>query len=42
MALGIKPGDQDSAAKSLTVLKSELEVEKVARERAQAEVEKLT
>jgi chromosome segregation ATPase len=39
--LSVKPRDQDSAAKSLTALKSELEEEKAAREKAQVEVETL-
>jgi chromosome segregation ATPase len=40
--LGIKPRDQDLAAKSLATLKNELAEEKVAREKAQTDVETLT
>jgi chromosome segregation ATPase len=39
--LSVEPRDQDSAAKSLTTLKSELEEEKAAQEKAQVEVETL-
>jgi chromosome segregation ATPase len=39
--LSVEPRDQDSAAKSLTALKSELEEEKAAQEKAQVEVEAL-
>jgi chromosome segregation ATPase len=41
MALGIEPGEQDSADKSLAALKSELVEEKAARAKAQTEVETL-
>jgi hypothetical protein len=41
MALGIEPGEQDSADKSLAALKSELVEEKAARVKAQTEVETL-
>jgi chromosome segregation ATPase len=39
--LGVKPGDQDSATRSLTALKTELAEEKAAREKAQAKTETL-
>jgi chromosome segregation ATPase len=39
--LDIKPGDQDSAANSITTLKNELEKEKQAREKAQMDAETL-
>jgi chromosome segregation ATPase len=42
LALGVEPGDQDSAVKSLAALKAELAQEKAAREKAQAENETLT
>jgi chromosome segregation ATPase len=42
MALGIVPGDLDSAAKAFTDLKVELVKEKAARVMAQAEVDTLT
>jgi chromosome segregation ATPase len=42
MALGIVPGDLDSAAKAFADLKVELEKEKATREMAQAEVDTLT
>jgi peptidoglycan hydrolase CwlO-like protein len=42
VALGIEPGDQDSAAKSITTLKNELAEEKLAREKAQADADTLS
>jgi hypothetical protein len=42
VALGVKPGDQDLAAKSLTALKSKLAEEKLAREKAQTDAETLS
>jgi hypothetical protein len=39
--LDIKPGDQDSAANSITTLKNELDNEKQAREKAQMDAETL-
>jgi chromosome segregation ATPase len=42
LALGVEPGDQDSAVKSLAALKAELAQEKAARGKAQAENETLT
>jgi chromosome segregation ATPase len=39
VALGIESGDQDSTAKSLVALKNELAEEKLAREKAQTNVE---
>jgi uncharacterized coiled-coil protein SlyX len=42
MALGIVPGDLDSAAKAFADLKAELEKEKAAQEMAQTEVDTLT
>jgi chromosome segregation ATPase len=41
MALGVEPGDQNLATKSLAALKAELVEEKAGREKAQAEVETL-
>jgi chromosome segregation ATPase len=41
LALGIKPSDQDSAARSLTALKTEMAEEKATWEKAQAENETL-
>jgi hypothetical protein len=41
MAPGVERGDQDSAAKSLVALKSELVAEKAAQEKAQSEAESL-
>jgi hypothetical protein len=38
-ALNIEPGDQDSAAKSLTTLKNELAEEKLTQEKAQTNFE---
>jgi hypothetical protein len=40
-ALGVKPGNQDSAAKSFAILKNELAEEKAAQEKAQADAETL-
>jgi hypothetical protein len=42
MTLSIKSGDQDSAARSLAALKSELAREKAAQEKAQVKTEILT
>jgi chromosome segregation ATPase len=42
MALGIVPGDLDSAAKAFANLKAELEREHAAQEAAQTEVDTLT
>jgi uncharacterized coiled-coil protein SlyX len=42
MALGIVPGDLDSAAKAFADLKAELEKEKATQEMAQTEVDTLT
>jgi predicted nucleic acid-binding Zn-ribbon protein len=39
VALGIESGDHDSTAKSLAALKNELAEEKLAREKAQTNVE---
>jgi phage-related tail protein len=41
MALGIIPGDPDSAAKAFTDLKTELDKEKTAQKAAQIEVDTL-
>jgi chromosome segregation ATPase len=41
LALGVEPGDQDSAVKYLAALKAELAQGKAAREKAQAENETL-
>jgi hypothetical protein len=41
LALSVKPGDQDSAAKSLVALKTKLAEEKDAREKVQSENETL-
>jgi hypothetical protein len=41
MALGVEPGDQDSVAKFLATLKSELAEEKAGQGEAQAKVETL-
>jgi peptidoglycan hydrolase CwlO-like protein len=41
-SLGVEPGDQDSATKSLTSLKNELAEERLAREKAQADVRSLS
>jgi VIT1/CCC1 family predicted Fe2+/Mn2+ transporter len=42
MALGVVPGDPDSATKAFIALKEELVKEKAARQMARAEVETLT
>jgi predicted RNase H-like nuclease (RuvC/YqgF family) len=42
VALGIEPGDHDSAAKSLAALKNELVEEKFTCEKSQTNVEALT
>jgi chromosome segregation ATPase len=42
MALGIVPGDQDSAAKSFADMKAELDKEKAAQVTSQTEVDMLT
>jgi hypothetical protein len=42
LALGVEPGDENSAAKSLAALKIELVQEKVTREKAQIEAKTLT
>jgi hypothetical protein len=41
VAIGIKPGNHDSATKSFAALKNELTKEKAAREKAQVDVETL-
>jgi hypothetical protein len=41
-ALNVKPGDQDSTPKLLTTLKTKLAEEKLAREKAQIDVETLS
>jgi hypothetical protein len=42
LVLGVEPGDENSAAKSLAALKIELVQEKVTREKAQIEAKTLT
>jgi ribosomal protein L11 len=42
LALGVEPGDENSAAKSLAALKIELVQEKVTRKKAQIEAKTLT
>jgi chromosome segregation ATPase len=42
LALDVKPGDQDSAIRSLAALKTELAEERAVREKAQAKNETLT
>jgi hypothetical protein len=41
-ALDVKPGDQDSAAKSLSTLKNELAREQLTQEKAQTNTKTLT
>jgi hypothetical protein len=40
--LGVEPGEQDSAVKSLVALKNELAEEKLAQEKAQTDADTLS